>query len=322
MLSLTREDIELISHDIQRQEITFSHLPDDLLDHLCCDVEEEMAHGLEFPDAYALVKQKFGPDRFRDIQKEILFEVDNKYRIMKNLMKFSGVAGTILFGIAALFKIQHWPMAGIMMTVGAFIITLLFLPSALNVLWKETHNKYRLFLFISAFLTGLFLVCGTLFKIQHWPLAGMILLSGLFVTVFMFIPSLLLYLFSDKERTMMRPFYLTLSAGIALFLGGLLFRIQHFPFGTLLIVSGTIILGFIVLPWLARIRWKNEENVSIDFLFLVIALLLIIIPGMLIKLNSEGINSGDMVKSQINASYSPSENSKSTVPLDKIVNPK
>ena len=58
-----------------------------------------------------------GSRRLKEIQEETLYLVDTKYRNMKNLMKFSGVAGTILFGFAALFKIQHWPMAGIMMTL-------------------------------------------------------------------------------------------------------------------------------------------------------------------------------------------------------------
>ncbi len=32
---------------------------------------------------------------------------------MKNTMKISGIAGTIMFGFATLFKIQHWPLAGV-----------------------------------------------------------------------------------------------------------------------------------------------------------------------------------------------------------------
>ena len=31
-------------------------------------------------------------------------------------MKISGIAGTVLLGFAALFKIMHWPGAGIMLS--------------------------------------------------------------------------------------------------------------------------------------------------------------------------------------------------------------
>ena len=75
--------------------------------------------GLNFADAYQTVKQKMGSRRLKEIQEETLYAVDTKYRFMKNTMKISGVAGTILFGFAALFKIQHWPLAGVLMTLGA-----------------------------------------------------------------------------------------------------------------------------------------------------------------------------------------------------------
>src|SRR5664280_3073203 len=119
MPELSLNHIDQISHDIGRQEITFSHLIEDLIDHVCCDVENEMQNGLNFTEAYRKVKQKMGSRRIKEIQEETLYAVDTKYRNMKNTMKFSGVAGTILLGFAAVFKIQHWPFSGIMLTLGA-----------------------------------------------------------------------------------------------------------------------------------------------------------------------------------------------------------
>jgi len=129
MPELRLQHIDQIRGDITRQEITFSHLLEDLIDHVCCDVENEMQSGLNFSDAYQRVNQKMGPRRLKEIQEETLYLVDYKYRIMKNTMKISGVAGTIMFGFAALFKIQHWPGAGILMTLGALILVFVFLPS-------------------------------------------------------------------------------------------------------------------------------------------------------------------------------------------------
>ena len=48
MPELSFQNIEDISLDIRRQEITFSHLADELIDHICCDVENEMQKGLSF----------------------------------------------------------------------------------------------------------------------------------------------------------------------------------------------------------------------------------------------------------------------------------
>ena len=52
MPELSLQHIDQISRDIRRQEITFSHLLEDLIDHVCCDVEYEMQAGLNFAEAY------------------------------------------------------------------------------------------------------------------------------------------------------------------------------------------------------------------------------------------------------------------------------
>src|SRR5512137_2514882 len=104
MPELSLRNIDQIANDIRKEEISFSHLIDDLIDHVCCDVEFEMKAGFDFPQAYQRVKHKMGsPRRLREIQEETLYSVDSKYRKMKNTMKFSGIAGTIIFGCAALF---------------------------------------------------------------------------------------------------------------------------------------------------------------------------------------------------------------------------
>lgn len=285
MPELSLGHIDQITRDISGEEISFSHLLEDLIDHVCCDVENEMQNGLSFSEAYRNVKQKMGSRRLKEIQEETLYAVDTKYRFMKNTMKISGVAGTVLFGFAALFKIQHWPLAGILMTFGALVLALIFLPSALNVLWKETHNTKRLFLFISAFFAGILFIIGTLFKIQHWPMAGAILTLSALSGILFFIPALALSRLKDQENKPKRPVYILGAAGTVLYVAGLLFKIQHWPLATLFLVTGILLLFFLALPLFTWLTWKEENHVSSRFIFLVIGLLLIIVPGALINLN-------------------------------------
>jgi hypothetical protein len=204
---------------------------------------------------------------------------------MKNTMKITGVAGTIMFGFAALFKIQHWPGAGYLMTLGALILALAFLPSTLVVLWKETHNTRRIFLFSVAFITGISFIAGTLFKIQHWQGAGYILLLGALVGIVLFLPALLVNRMNDPENTVKKPVYILGSAGTALFAAGLLFKMQHWPFATVFMITGIILLCVVVLPWYTWLSWKDENHVSPMFIFVVFGALLIIIPGAMINLN-------------------------------------
>ena len=285
MPELSLHHIDQISHDIGRQEITFSHLLEDLIDHVCCDVENEMQNGLSFSEAYWKVKQKMGSRRLKEIQKETLYAVDTKYRFMKNTIKISGVAGTVLFGFAALFKIQHWPGAGQMMTLGAIILAFVFLPSALSVLWKETHNRKRLFLFISAFFAGMLLILGTLFKIQHWPMAGSILTLAAVSGILFFIPALALSRLSDQENMAKRPVYILGAAGVVLFFAGMLFKIQHWPLATLFIITGIILLCFLAFPMFTWLTWKEESYITPKFIFLVIGFLLIVVPGAMLTLS-------------------------------------
>jgi len=285
MHELTLSNIDEITRDIKNQDITFSHLADDLIDHICCDIENEMQKGLTFTNAYNLVRHKMGNRRLKEIQEETLYAVDTNYRHMKNTMKISGIAGTTLFGLAALFKIQHWPLAGIMLTLGAFILTFVFMPSVLGVLWKETHNRKRLLLFISAFLAGGFFILGTLFKIQHWPGAGIILSLAAISGGLFFIPALLVSKVRDQENKNRRPVYILGAAGVICYVTGMLFKVQHWPFASTLMVLGVILLCFITLPCYTWITWKEEKHISARFLYAVIGILLIMVPGAIVNLN-------------------------------------
>jgi hypothetical protein len=52
---------------------------------------------------------------------------------------------------------------------------------------------------------------------------------------------------------------------------------------------GLLMLGIIAFPLYTRLTWKDYEYVSSKFIFMVIAILLIIIPGVLINLNLQGM---------------------------------
>ncbi len=284
MPELSPENIDQVIRDIRKQEITFSHLVDDLIDHVCCDVESEMEKGFNFSEAYRKVKLKMGERRLKEIQEETLYAIDTKYRYMKNAMKISGVAGTVLFGFAVLFKIQHWPGAGIMMTLGALLLAFVFMPSALVVLWKETRSTGKLFLFISAFLAGMFFISGILFKVQHWPGAGTILILALLMGVLCLIPALLVNRFSLPEKKNKRTVYLSGATGLVLFIAGMSGKLQHWPMAGALMVSSIIIFG-VFLFWYTWITWKEEAIISSRFLFILIGSVAMIIPGAMINLN-------------------------------------
>lgn len=305
MPELTLLNIEEICRDVGRQEITFAHLRDELTDHICCDVEDEMRRGLSFAEAYNTVRKKMGSRRLREIQEETLYAVDTKYRKMKTTMKISGIAGTLLLGFAALFKIMHWPFAGIMLILGALIMSFVFMPSALIVLWKETHSTRRLFLYISAFLAGMLFIAGVVFKIQHWPSAGLIQTVAVLVGTLMFLPALLIAKLNDQENKAKYGAYITGALGIFCYAAGLLFKVQHWPMSTVLLTAGLVLIIFVALPWYTRVTWKDEAYVSARFIYIVIGAIAIVVPSLLVSLNLQRYYEGGyyMIGGQQQALY-------------------
>jgi hypothetical protein len=287
MPELQQIHIEQISRDIERQNICFSHLAEELLDHLCCDVEEEMVKGLSFPEAYRNVRHKIGKGRLREIQEETLMAVDTKYRNMKNTMKISGVAGTVMMSFAALFRIMHLPGAGILMTLGALVLLSLFLPSSIIVLWKESQSGRRLFMFISGFVMAAGYIMGILFKVQHWPLAGFMISIAVVSGVLFFLPSLLVFRLSNTDNPEKKPAYIIGVFGAVLYLAAFWFRLMHWPLAGLLTFLGSALIFIIALPWYTIVTWKREEHVRARFIFILVAPLLLYLPASLVNINIE-----------------------------------
>jgi hypothetical protein len=46
MYELTETEIDLISRDIDQQGLTYTLLKNELLDHICCSIEEDMEKGM------------------------------------------------------------------------------------------------------------------------------------------------------------------------------------------------------------------------------------------------------------------------------------
>jgi hypothetical protein len=203
MAELTEKEIQKLNQEIERQGLTYTELQQELLDHLCCDVEAEMDEGLEFIKALEKVQKGMGKDRIRQVQEETLLLINQKYRIMKKFMYVLGVIAPSLLIIGTIFKIQHWPGAGIMLVLSLFMLGAIYLPVFVMVKIRDTRKKGKkvnMPMYIFGLIAGIIFIAGAMFKIQHWPGAGMMIsLSGI-VTVLVFIPILVIQAVRDKEN--------------------------------------------------------------------------------------------------------------------------
>jgi hypothetical protein len=111
---------------------------------------------------------------------------------MKQKIYFMGLVAVLLMSTGAIFKVNHWPAAAIMMTVGTIILVLLFLPAALINHYRAEGNKQNRSLYIVTWITCFVVFTGMLFKIQHWPYAGYALIIALPFPYVVFLPVFLL----------------------------------------------------------------------------------------------------------------------------------
>lgn len=106
---------------------------------------------------------------------------------MKKFIHIFGIVIINIFVFGALFKVQHWPGAGVLITMGLGIFSLVFLPLAFYQSYKGKGGKYKS-LYISGLICAAITFIGAMFKIQHWPGAGYFLLVGIPLPFLYFLP--------------------------------------------------------------------------------------------------------------------------------------
>jgi hypothetical protein len=107
---------------------------------------------------------------------------------MKQKIYIFGIVSSMILITGTMFKVQHWPGAGIMLSIGTVLLITLFLPSALINHYMVNGNKQYKLLYITTYITCFVVFTAMLFKIQHWPFAGYAVLIGVPFPFVVFLP--------------------------------------------------------------------------------------------------------------------------------------
>jgi hypothetical protein len=118
---------------------------------------------------------------------------------MKQKLYILGVIAAIVTSAGAIFKVNHWPAAGIMIVAGTLILVLLFLPAALVSNYKAEGNSQNKILYIVTYITCFVVFIAMLFKIMHWPYAGLGLIIALPFPYVVFLPVFLVVTSKNKN---------------------------------------------------------------------------------------------------------------------------
>jgi hypothetical protein len=118
---------------------------------------------------------------------------------MKQKLYILGAIAAMITATGAIFKVNHWPKAGILIVTGTLILVLLFLPAALINNYKAEGNSRNKILYIVTYITCFVVFIAMLFKIMHWPHAGIGLVIALPFPYVVFLPVFLVITSKNKN---------------------------------------------------------------------------------------------------------------------------
>ena len=195
---LEDKEVSFIKGEIEKSKISISELKDDLLDHFCCFIENELNNGSSFESAYLTALNHICPDGFDEIHKETIYLLNSKKIItMKKIMYLIGLLASISMTVGWLFKYLNWKGGGDMLTYGMICFLLLFLPMlAINrykmTLGKVLSEKLKIILgFSGAIVAGL----GIILRTSGMQYGNIIVIVGTFIIAFGFLPFLFFRLY-------------------------------------------------------------------------------------------------------------------------------
>ena len=141
---------------------------------------------------------------------------------MKQKIYIIGVATVAIVFAGAIFKVNHFPGAGVMLTAGIVTLILLFLPLALINHFRSAESMKNLTLYIVTYVTCFVVFTAMLFKLMHWPYAGILLSIALPFPYLVFLPVFIAVTSRDKNYNIYSTVFVLLLLALNSVFSGLL----------------------------------------------------------------------------------------------------
>ena len=197
-MRISKEQVNFISATIDESGITIPTLKDDLIDHLCCVVESKMENGIPFESALQEALREVAPHGLEAIQNQTLYLMNSPNKIFMRKVIFTiGFMSAIAVSLGWLFVTLSWPGGRELFNSGFLGLLMLFIPMMAIYRYKIRRPKIVLERLrialgtVSSFITGLSLV----FKVLHLQGADVLLILGVLIFTFGFLPFLFFNLY-------------------------------------------------------------------------------------------------------------------------------
>lgn len=229
MYRLKDQHIDYILNDISARGVTIEDLQYNLVDHICCIIENNLEENGDFENFYQQTVQSFFKKELKEIEDETISLIIFKhYYTMKKAMIISGTVSAVLFSTGLIFKFLHWPGASIALILGIGLLSLVFLPLMFILKIREKQQLKDKAIIGIGTLSGMLISLGILFKVMHWPGANIMMQSSIFVMLLLFLP---LYFFTGIRNPDTKVNTIV-SSIILVSAFGLLFTLMRSPKGS------------------------------------------------------------------------------------------
>ncbi len=189
MYCINEQQIDYILNDISARGVEMESLQLNLLDHICCIIEQELEENGDFERFYRTIIPRFYKDKLSEIEEETHLLLTNKnYYVMKKVMISSGTFSAAALTIGIILKYMHAPGASIMIVLGIGIASLVFLPLLVTLKVKEKQKSKDKLLIVLGSISAIMMSLAILFKIQHWPGANVMGVLSPAILALVFLP--------------------------------------------------------------------------------------------------------------------------------------
>ncbi len=301
MNSLDSKHIRLIEADVENARITINNLSQELVDHICCEVENLMSSGKSFEEAYTIIKEQAGIKVLQQIQENTLYLIDKKYKTMKSTMKITGNVSLALIAIGTALKIFHYPGASIALLLGFVTLCFVFFPAAIYLNYTYKKDQKKPMLNLSILIGGIAFMIGVLFKLMHWPGASLLLFVGWSIILGIFLPILLFFKLKEAETGKERSIYVLGVIGLITFEVSTMFKVFHWPGAGPLMILGGVLLIAVFLPLFASMKFKKGTFTMPQFIFLITTSMYAVVLTFLLAMNVSDVVMDRFVRDEANS---------------------
>ena len=188
MQALDVDQIQLIEDRIAHASIKNTSLTVDLLDHICCMIEERIDAGIDYNEAEQEVFGEIGVLQMQAIEQETNILTQNKI-VMKRRTRIIGLIAIIFMVVGFLMKQLHLMGAGVTWVIGVLVAAFGFALFLTVDRFQYMQSSKGKIISIIGYLGSASFILGLGLKLLDWPVATNAMIIGGFVLLIHFILS-------------------------------------------------------------------------------------------------------------------------------------